>query len=128
VSQHKELAMAGSLDLTTRWSNFRRQEDDMSVDFICALLPQDADGRPTVSASLFRQCLAGTRNLDGVYHKDLEGLLQDLKAIVADASPYPVRWGDVSFFRNLLAERRRAKANPVRSPFTEAAERHGGAL
>jgi hypothetical protein len=108
--------MAGSLDLAIRLSTFQRAQE-MSADFIVALLPQDGDGKPPISVSLLRQCLAGNRNLENVYHADLECLLSDLKAIAAEHAPYPIRWTNPILFRELLAERR-AKTSPVRSPFT----------
>ena len=97
--------MVTTLGIEGRWNTWLREQDNPSIEFIVALLPEG-----TISPSRLRQALAGNRSLENRYHQPLDRLLCELKTLAAEHAPVPIRWSNPALFRQLLAERRNVSA------------------
>jgi hypothetical protein len=92
--------MITKFSIEGRLSDFQR-EQDMSVEFFCALLPEG-----TISVSRLRQALSGIKPLENTYHDTIDRLLRELKEISAEHAPVLVRWEKPQLYRQILDMRR----------------------
>jgi hypothetical protein len=92
--------MITKLSIEGRLSDFLR-EQDASVEFFCALLPENF-----ISVSRVRQALAGNRDLENRHHDAIDRLLRELQALASDHDPVLIRWERPQIYRDILAARR----------------------